>query len=161
MLSTPKYGWVDLSICDWKDRASYLTDVPNNLLDSLIFSFESRNPASVSFDAEGWEYIIVFDWNITYIIESQDNNELICIDRGLISLANEIYNDISKDIDEWAKWDYDIDFSDKDKESYSYMKWEEGKNNLKKKLEKLKNLIESEEDRKRNHNLKYVEIEKE
>ena len=110
MLSVPQYGWVDISIEDWKDRASYLTDVPHDLLDKFNNMFEKHgSPVAVGFDAEGWEYIIVFDWYTTYIIESKDTEKLYVFDKCFIEFAEEVYDDISSHIVEWSNWDYNVE----------------------------------------------------
>ena len=110
MLSVPQYGWVEISLGDWKDRASYLTNIPHDLLDSFINVLGHPGcPAAVSCDAEGWEYILVFDWYTSYIIESKDEEKLYVIDKKLIDLAEELYSDISNNIVAWSTWDFNIE----------------------------------------------------
>ena len=87
MLENPKHGWVKIHLGDFCDRASYLTDVPHDLLDKFNNMFEKHgSPVAVGFDAEGWEYIIVFDWYTTYIIESKDTEKLYVFDKCFIDL---------------------------------------------------------------------------
>ena len=61
MLSTPKYGWSTITIGNWSDRCSYIDDVPFMLLSAVDEVIRTRTTYSVKFDAEGYEYIIVFD----------------------------------------------------------------------------------------------------
>ena len=68
MLKTPKYGWSEITIGDWHDRCSYLDDVPYRLLEAVDYTNRCGRPSSVKFDAEGWDYIIVFDQFETHII---------------------------------------------------------------------------------------------
>lgn len=112
MLSTPKHGWVDLTIGSWSDRASYLTEVPFELLDALIRAFTTYSPTCAKFDAEGWEYIIVFDRYDTHVIEYKDDVEFYSVEIGLIEIAKEIHTDISNNLKEWSLWTYDTEDED-------------------------------------------------
>lgn len=109
MLSVPKYGWVKLKIGTWSDRASYLTDLPCELIDALIASLTNYSPACVKADAEGWEYTIVFDRFTTDIIEYKDDVEHYSFEIPVIQMAQEVYADISKNPFEWSLWDWDAE----------------------------------------------------
>ncbi|MEG1564711.1 MAG: hypothetical protein RR365_13440 [Bacteroides sp.] len=110
MLIEPKYGWVTVSIGNWMDRASYLTDVPIDALDAFISSYNRWQPATIKFDAEGWEYIVVIDDYETYIIDYFHDGNLydkpvlttVKISKG--ELAKELVNDIQSHFDEWVNW---------------------------------------------------------
>jgi hypothetical protein len=108
MLSVPKHGWVDVSVGNWHSRASYLTDLPNELLDALIAKLQSWTPTCVKCDAEGWEFIIVFDSHDVHIIESKNYYRLISIEKNIYEVAEEVYKDISEHLYEWSLWDYDV-----------------------------------------------------
>lgn len=110
MFSIPKHGWVTLTINDWSDRASYLTDVPQDILEGCIaFLKNPARPVSVSFDAEGWEYILIIDHYNTYVIESKDEEKLYHFERSGIKLIEEIYKDISDNLYDWSLWSFDSD----------------------------------------------------
>lgn len=113
MLSVPMHGWVDITIGDWSDRASYLTDLPCDLLDALITKLQNWIPTCISCDAEGWEYIIVFDSHNIHIIESKDDFSLISIEKSIREVAEEVYNDISEHVYEWSLWNYDTEDEEK------------------------------------------------
>ena len=132
MLSTPSAGWVNITLDNWTDRASYLTEVHFNIMDSLITYLNKRKSQTVYCDAEGREYFIVFDWGVTYIIEETDSARLITIEKNIIDIAKEAYEDISKDVDAWANWDLD---GDKEK-------IKKNKEKIKRKLKTLKKAIE-------------------
>ena len=114
MLSKPKHGWSEITIGDWSDRCSYIDDVPFNLLEALEKSCRTHRPVAVKFDAEGWDYIVVFDQFETHIISTNPNDvdvyfsnfdyHTIEIDRD--KLAKELIADIRRDIDDWTHWDY-------------------------------------------------------
>lgn len=112
MLSIPKHGWVDISIGDWSNRASYLTDLPHDLMDALIAKLQNWVPTCVKCDAEGWEYIIVFDSHEIHIIESKDEYELSSFEKSIYEVAEEVYEDILKNLYEWSLWDFNIENED-------------------------------------------------
>lgn len=110
MLSTPKYGWSNIKIGDWTDRCSYLDDVPFLLLEMLEENGRTSRPVSGKFDAEGYEYIIVFDKYETHIITETDTGyELKTVEVRSEELAKDLIEDIRRDIDSWSGW---IDYGD-------------------------------------------------
>lgn len=119
MLSKPKYGWSAITIGDWSDRCSYLTDVPFQLLEAMYDSCKNHKPTAAAFDAEGWDYTIVFDWLETHIIISKDSFELKTIEINRDELAKELVEDIRNNIDEWASW---IDYGDMDEKGKQFRK---------------------------------------
>lgn len=110
MLETPKHGWSKITIGNWSDRCSYLDDVPFKLLNAIKKLYEGHEPVSVRFDAEGWEYIVVFDWHCTHIISESTDEECmntfnyLFIEVNRDDIAKELISDICRDIDEWSKW---------------------------------------------------------
>ena len=133
MFSIPKHGWVNLTIDNWTDRASYLTDIPEEILKASINFLKNPGlPASVSFDAEGWEYILVINHYDVYVIESKDEEKLYHFDKNGIKLIEEIYKDIYENLDAWACWSYDVN-----EEKFAIYK-----KRLEELLEELKNLLE-------------------
>lgn len=110
MLRTPKYGWSEITIGNWYDRCSYLDDVPYRLLEAVDYTNRCGRPSSVKFDAEGWEYIIVFDTYETHIICDSFDREysLHTIEINLKDLIRELIADIRRDLVAWSEWGYDI-----------------------------------------------------
>lgn len=131
MLSRPVHGWTDITIGDWKDRASYLTSVPCDMLDKVADILENRLPTCVYCDAEGWEYIIVFDHFTTFIIHQEESNQLISVDIKIEDIAKELLKDIKDYFEDWVIWEPDCDKNNV----------EEYRNQLKEKVERLENLI--------------------
>lgn len=113
MLSKPKHGWSEITISSWSDRCSYIDDVPFMLLEAMEESCRVNKPVSVKFDAEGWDYIIVFDQFETHIITTNPNDvdtefgnfDYYTIEVDRDELAKELITDIRKYIDYWTKWD--------------------------------------------------------
>ena len=106
MLDAPKLGWRKIHIGAWSDRCSYLDDVPMKLLEAFVRCFRESEPQSVRFDAEGYEYILVFDTYQTCVITSKDGNELTVLDVDYRTLAAECITDIRRDLDAWAAFMY-------------------------------------------------------
>ncbi len=110
MLGKPKYGWTTISIGDWSDRCSYLTDVPYCIFNAIEKVLRVHTPAVATFDAEGWENIIVFDEFNTYIISGKSDHGMMFkeVDVKIKALAEEFLSDIEENIDLWSQWGFDM-----------------------------------------------------
>lgn len=109
MLKTPKYGWSEITIGSWHDRCSdVFDDVPYRLLEAVDYTNRTSRTSSVEFDAEGWEYIIVFNTNEVHIItcDFDCNWKYNTIEISLKDLIRELLADIRKDLEEWSKWGF-------------------------------------------------------
>lgn len=129
MLSKPCHGWTIVQIgLNSIGTASYIEDVPMDLLDTFIAYFNQKTkylPFSFVFDAEGSHFgIIEFNDGIYYTTTEVDAEEYImkpinpdCIgltwfersDKVLKKLASDIINDIKTYITEWVYWMDDED----------------------------------------------------
>ena len=140
MLINPKHGWVTISIENWSDRASYLTEVPLECLDNMIYALENGSDFIVSFDAEGWTYKIISDYYRTFVITELDTCDLIVFENvSKKVLAKEIFNDITKDIDEWSMWSCSLDYDNEGHVTQESI--DKYRNTLLSKLEKLEKLL--------------------
>lgn len=106
MLATPKHGWSQITIGDWSERCSYLDDVPYMLFEAIEAVCRTHCPSAVKFDAEGWEYILVFDDYTIYVISDKCDDGYIytSIDVKVSDIAKELIEDVRRDIDSWALW---------------------------------------------------------
>ena len=110
MLLKPKYGWSRLEIGNWSDRISYLDDAAFMLLETIIKSYEEPNIQSVEFDAEGYEWKLVFDGEKVTIITEKDETEITNLDVSKKDIAKGIIDDIRHDVRDWVNfvyWDLD------------------------------------------------------
>ena len=111
MFSKPRYGWSDVSLGNFKGRCSYLTDVPVDILNAFINAIKYDLPASVFFEEEGSEFILVSSLYNTYIISDRKETKLYQSEVSIFELAKEIISDIDTNLDEWIDWmnyqDYD------------------------------------------------------
>ena len=138
MFSIPKHGWVNLSIGDWSDRSSYLTDPHLDMLDAFITLYSTYNPGAVYCDAEGWEYIIVISFYDIFVIEQKDEDKLITLDVRTRDLCEEVMNDIEEHLYDWSLWSYHVD----DEEQRV-----KDENKIKEKLETLKIVLSNYDNR--------------
>lgn len=105
MLDCPQHGWSHITIGTWSDRCSYLDDVPFMLLHAISGFLSTRQPVSVKFDAEGYEYILVFDFSVVHIIKDADDGyKLSSQEVSYPSLIEELIGDIRREIDGWTGW---------------------------------------------------------
>lgn len=106
MLSKPEYGWSNITIRDWSDRCSYIDDIPVMLLDAIYQQLCNNTIQAVGFDAEGYEYIIIFDKFYTHIITYKDNITYKTIEIDIETIAKELVDDIQADLELWISWSY-------------------------------------------------------
>jgi len=107
MLSKPFAGWTRLKLDDFSASASYLTDVPVDCLNAFIYALKENAPATVFFDAEGWDYYLVSYTYQTYIIINKDKTTVKVINKCIKELAQELVKDIKLYLDGWANWTMD------------------------------------------------------
>ena len=111
MLTKPQYGWTHIQFPNITLRASYLTDVPNDCLDSFIYALQNNSPVVICFDAEGYDYHLVLSYYRSYIIVDKEDNSVdtYIIEKGIIELAMELMNDIEDNFEDWLNWECDDD----------------------------------------------------
>lgn len=109
MISNPKYGWCTFSIGEDKehsftDRASYLTNVPMDLLDAFI-AYRTKGFGCVVFDAEGYEYTLVLTaYNQSIYIIDGDNHLIDFSGLNAEDLARELIKDLESDLENWISF---------------------------------------------------------
>lgn len=116
MLSKPESGWCDITVGDFCSRASYLTNVPMDILKAL----NGMGTPCVYFDAEGWEFYVIFDVYETLVIGydnpfgQSDEYCVKCFNITKEEIARQVYCDISENLDEWARWEFSAHAEDYD-----------------------------------------------
>jgi hypothetical protein len=109
-LENPKNGWVSIVFGDYSHAASYLTDVPFDCLDAMIYALQEGVDFCVSFEGEDQGDIKVIADNYTaYVIEESDEPVLRKFDVTKLDIAKALCNDIENELNEWAFWDIDRD----------------------------------------------------
>ena len=80
------------------------------LLETIIKSYEEPTIQSVEFDAEGYEWKLVFDGEKVTIIPEKDETEITNLDVSKKDIAKGIIDDIRHDVRDWVNfvyWDLD------------------------------------------------------
>lgn len=105
MLDKPCCGWANIIIGKTCITASYLTDVPFDLLDGFIDCMVNYKTVAINFDEEGSSGYLVLNGVVAYVFTVRENveaeNEQFYVD----DLAKELIEDIQANIDDWARWD--------------------------------------------------------
>ena len=150
MLTKPEAGWSDFSLDGTSVYTlSYLDDIPFEWLDEAIHGLEILNPFCVKGFMEPERFICVVSfWNCHIICEDEDRDPLTpenttheISHTSMLQFCQQLYDDISGNLDHWARWYYDSEFD-----------FETNKEELIKKLARLKELIaENEEHFGENH----------
>lgn len=106
MLSTPRHGWTNVTIGDWSDRASYLTDVPIDLLEAMILAYRNSSLiVGVRIDSEGWESKIIFNrHDVDILTDKTEPDEWQILNVNLDALASELIADLECEYDAWCAW---------------------------------------------------------
>ena len=148
MLSTPQYGWSDFSLNGTSTYGlSYLDDIAFEWLDQAIHGLQTMQPFCVKGFLEPNRFLCTVSyWNCHIVIEDDERYELSeddiiveCSHTSMLDFCKHLYHDISECIDEWAGFvDHGYD------DSYPL---EEKKKVLQEKLNILKHLIISREER--------------
>ena len=153
MIGKPRYGWCDIKIGDRVlGSASYLTDVPFQVLDAMIqyLSCDNQLPFGLTFDAEGYEFGITQIGETLYLFDTQTNDlipRLWELDPSLLNkelgynpenivkcLAKEAIEDIEDNFDSFLYW---LDSKEEMAKSEEVCR----KMELKNKIQKVKNIL--------------------
>ena len=131
MISNPKHGWCDFRLGGFTGTASYLTDVPIDLLDAFI-GYYTKGYGVVVFDEEGSYFTLVltrYNQGI-FVIEERD---VVALSSFSImnhdDLAKELISDLENDL---MRWSVEFTFDDIEKHRHE----------ISQKIAKLKQLIE-------------------
>ena len=144
MLTKPDCGWSDFSLDGTSVYPlSYLDNIPFEWLDDAIHGLETLNPFCVKGFMEPGRFICVVSfWNCHIICEDEDRAPLDpqstiheISHTSMLQFCQQLYDDISENLDDWACWDYDPEFD-----------FDTNKEELIKKLARLKELIAENEE---------------
>ena len=167
MLSKPEYGWTHFQLGNETEyRLSYLTDVAYDWLTQAIHGLETMDVFSVHGFSEPGRMVCTVSYWSCYIISEDDGPAPTCegvqhVHVNMIDFCKRLYHDIDSNFNGWVHWDDgsvecsaeesiddDVDGAELDKQIAD--KTEEAFQNreriLREKLDKLKKLIEENED---------------
>ncbi len=114
MLTAPDVGWTEFSIDKENTyHLGYLTDICLEWLDQAIHGLTTLEPFAVHGYCEPDRMICtVAYWNCYIVLEADDTiernsyREMHGVSLSMIDFCRILYSDISRDIEEWVKWDY-------------------------------------------------------
>lgn len=141
---TPRYGWLLITITDDEDTsrefkfdASYLTDVPGDMLLAAITSIETGLPFAIELDGEevGYATLINSPYKGDLMLIGGDE-PFIVRNEYPVELAKNVLNYIESNIEEVYKW---LSYEDEPEEMEKY------RNMIDERVEKLRNLLKEEE----------------
>ena len=111
MISNPKHGWCDFKLGGFIGTASYLTDVPIDLLDAFI-DYYTKGYGVAVLDEEGSDFTLVltrYNQGI-FVIAARDMVSLSDFSHMKPDdLARELINDLENDL---MSWSFEFTFTD-------------------------------------------------
>ena len=115
MLEKPSGGWTRVSIGGFSSRASYLTDVPYDMLNAFTRFFSENRPQTVYFDGEGLDFYITFSWDIIFMLDGRGDTNYLCHqdEVKIDDVVREVISDLEEHLDDWKAWSEFYDTADK------------------------------------------------
>ena len=106
MLGKPNCGWSHIKIGNTEFGASYLTDVPNDLLTNFINLYDFKcDTVATRFDCEGYEYYLISEEINSVVFEMKYDKVIVVEERiNTESLVVELIKDIESNFDDWIDW---------------------------------------------------------
>lgn len=103
-------GWANIVFENIIEEASYLTDIPVDVLSALKIAFENKSPAVLFFDCEGYELYITLGYYESFLCSNKEKDGTFSFShKDLKFWATEICNDIENQIENWSEWGYEDD----------------------------------------------------
>lgn len=103
VLSVPHAGWSHFTLGPFNGACSYLTDVPCDVLDAILYYH--RHPiTSISFDEEGSEFHVTITPYRTFIVSEREDVETTVIDIDANLLLEKMLADIENNLEDWIRF---------------------------------------------------------
>lgn len=117
-------GWAHVELGKYKNRMSYLTDVPSELVNKAIAFLENGSAQAIKLDGEGRSYTLVFDNDGVYVIKKTYKTRVTELNIDTMNLLIEIFKDVNGHIEEWVSGFYGpLLMTEKEEEEYTtYLK---------------------------------------
>ena len=108
MFATPICGWSKVVINDFEAPASYITDLPVDLIDAAITAIKDEKDLYFSFCGEdSGDFKVIADEYCTYIITDADDADLYVTNVTKKQIIDEIYHDVVQNCSIWMEEWYD------------------------------------------------------
>lgn len=109
-IENPKNGWASIVFGDYSHAASYLTDVPFDCLDAMIYALQEGADFCVSFEGEDQGDVkVIADDYTAYVIEESDEPVLRKFDVTKLDIAKALCDDIENELNSWVFWNINWD----------------------------------------------------
>jgi len=109
MLVINENGWNELRLANCSERIGCLNNIYDNCLDAFIRALQNNIPATVYFDAEGYDFHLISSYYKSYVIVDADTVIVYEDKKNIVELAKELYSDIKNNFSYWTSWDLDGD----------------------------------------------------
>lgn len=138
VLGIPDSGWVNINIGDFNCTASYITNVPFDIVNNSILSLKEEMPFCLYLHLEAYGEVNIYSELKTYIIHENNKTDFYSFDISKEQIISSFIEQIKDNITEWAMWE---DFEDEDREEI-----ENNKRELLEKIETIKALLKQKQD---------------
>lgn len=133
VLGVPDSGWTNISIGNFNCTASYITNVPFDILNHSIISLKEEMPFCLYLHLETYGEVNIYSDEKTYIIHENNETDFYCFDIDKITIISSLLKQIKDNIIVWAKWE---NFEDEDSDEI-----ENNKKELLNKIETIEKLL--------------------
>lgn len=107
MLGKPDAGWSKVTMGEFEEYASYLTNVPIDCLEACIHRVKGKGPLAFVFEAEGPGrfFVLATAYNTVIKWEEDDTPESCHLIPGVndVQLVLETVHDIEQYLNDWAE----------------------------------------------------------
>lgn len=137
-LNKPSNGWVSLQIEGFSCVASYVTNIPFDIMKASIIALKEDVPFCLFLHLEANGVVKIYSDDVTYIIHENSSIHFFSLDIIKEELIDSLVKQIKKDIDDWASFE---EFEDPD---YEIIK--KNKKELLEKIEEIEKLWKNYEN---------------
>lgn len=109
MLSKPEYGWIAVTIGSFSEPASYLTNVPVDILKGILYRLRGRKTNyTVRIDSEGYiSKVQFFDDYVQIKTDKERGNGFskLIVSKNIKEVAGEVIKDIEDNFEDFCNWE--------------------------------------------------------
>ena len=138
VLGVPDSGWTNILIGNFNCTASYITNVPFDILNHSIISLKEEMPFCLYLHLETYGEVNIYSDEKTYIIHENNETDFYCFDIDKITIISSLVKQIKDNITVWARWE---NFEDEDSDET-----ENNKKELLNKITIIENLLKQKQD---------------
>ena len=132
-LDVPHDGWVNISIGDFNCTASYITNVPFDILNNSIISLKEEIPFCLYLHLETYGEVNIYSDVKTYIIHENSKTDFYSFDIDKYELIKSFIKQLKDNIEDWSMWE---DFEEENHEEL-----EKNKKEILKKIKTIEDLL--------------------